>query len=98
MLWMIWSAGPGAPGIFGARGTLEAALPGEWAALFLTLAVIAVVGAAILVTTCLRHERVVVRRHAGRAAARPGVATPAGAGGRVGSAADPRRSWPPPVS
>ena len=87
---MIWSAGPGALGIHGAHGSLEAALPGEWAALFLTLAVIAVVGATILVTTCLRHERVVVRRHAGRAAARRGVATRAAAGARVGAAPDRR--------
>jgi hypothetical protein len=57
---------------------LEAALPGEWATLFLILAVIAVVGAAVLVATCVRHERIVLRRHAGRMARRMGHGLPAG--------------------
>jgi len=61
-------------GAASAGGALETALPGEWAALFVTLAVIAVVGAVILVATCLGHERVVVRRHAGRAARGGGTA------------------------
>jgi hypothetical protein len=73
---MIWTGDAAAVGN-SARGTLETALPGEWAALFVMLAVIAVVGAAILVATCLRHERVVVRRHAGRTARR-GAAAGAG--------------------
>jgi len=72
---MIWSAGDGVVRVAAAagpraRGTLEQALPGEWAALVLTLAAIALVGAAILVAACLGHERVVARRRARRSAAR----------------------------
>jgi hypothetical protein len=58
---MVWT------GAAGTRGSLESALPGEWAALFITLVVIAVVGAAVLVATFLRHERVLRRRYAVRA-------------------------------
>lgn len=53
-----------------ARRSLEQALPGEWAALVVTFAVIAVIGAAILLATCLGHERVVARRRARRAVGR----------------------------
>jgi hypothetical protein len=81
---MIWTGGVGAvvqgavaPGavvhgvlVHGAGGPLESALPGEWALLFLVLALIAVVGAGVLVATCVRHERVMLRRHAGRVARR----------------------------
>jgi hypothetical protein len=59
-------AGSGA----GATGELERALPSEWAALFVVLVALAVVGAGILAVTCVRHERVVARRHAGRMARR----------------------------
>jgi hypothetical protein len=71
---MIWNAGDGAVRVAAAaagpraRGTLEQALPGEWAALVLTLVAIALVGAAILVAACLGHERVVARRRARRSA------------------------------
>jgi hypothetical protein len=47
-------------------GGLESALPGEWAAFLLVLAVIGLVGAAILVAACLGHERTVLRRNARR--------------------------------
>lgn len=79
---MIWNAGDGVIRIADAAGTtvtraavagprearrsLEQALPGEWAALVVILAVIAVIGAAILLATCLGHERVVARRRAQR--------------------------------
>ncbi len=69
---MIWSAGDGVVRLAAAgpraRGTLEQAFPGEWAALVLTLVAIALVGAGILVATCLGHERVVTRRRARRSA------------------------------
>lgn len=81
---MIWNAGDGVvrladsagttvaravvAGPRGVRGTLEQALPGEWAALVVTFAVIAVVGVGILIATCLRHERAVARRRALRMA------------------------------
>ena len=66
-------AGSGAGGAaHSVRGTLEQSLPGEWAALVLTFVVIAVVGAAILVATCVWHERVVARRRARRLAVRGG--------------------------
>lgn len=50
----------------GARGGLESALPGEWAAFLLVLGGIAVIGVVILVAACLQHERVVSRRRARR--------------------------------
>jgi hypothetical protein len=66
MIWMTGGRGDfaGAGGGVGAaaRGSLESALPGEWAVFFVVLAVIALIGAAILVMTCLGHERAVVRR------------------------------------
>lgn len=52
-------------GVVRAAG-LESALPGEWAAFLLTIGVIALVGAGIIVATCLRHEQVVARRNARR--------------------------------
>ena len=58
-----------------AHGTLERALPGEWAALVLTLAAIALVGTGILVATCLGHERVVARRRARQSARRTSTGT-----------------------
>ncbi|MBS2964926.1 hypothetical protein KGA66_17855 [Actinocrinis puniceicyclus] len=77
---MIWSGGHAVEiaaadavtraGTRGARGGLERALPGEWAALVVTLVVIAAVGAAILVATCLAHERVIAKRRARRLARR----------------------------
>lgn len=63
MVWVVSAAAR----VDGARGGLESALPGEWAAFFVTLAVIALVGAAILVVACLGHERTVVRRRLRRA-------------------------------
>jgi len=72
----------------GARGSLESALPGEWAAFFVVLAALMVVGMAILVATCLGHERVVARRRAARARSRAmagsGTGAQTGAGTRVG--------------
>ncbi len=75
-------AGGGLVDATSAKGPLVAALPGEWAALFVTLAVIAAVGAAILVATCLRHERVVRRRYV-RRRSRAGRESVAGVVGRV---------------
>ena len=64
-------------GAHGVRGTLEQALPGEWVALVLTLVAIAVVGAAILVATCLGHGRTVARRRARQLARRGSTRTAA---------------------
>jgi hypothetical protein len=58
----------------GRQGSLESALPGEWAALFISLAVFTVVGAATLVVTCLGHERMARRRARARNRARADVA------------------------
>ncbi len=66
----------------GSRGSLEAALSGEWAAFLLVLVGIALVGLVILVITCLGHERAVARR---RRAKRGKVAS--GVGARVGAGA-----------
>jgi hypothetical protein len=43
-------------------GSREAALPGQWALLVLIVALIAVLGAMILINTYARHERAVARR------------------------------------
>ena len=73
---MILSVGDGAVRLATAaagsrtHGTLEQALPGEWAALLLTLVVIAVVGGAVLVATRVEHGRVVTQRRARRSARR----------------------------
>ena len=48
--------------INGTRGHLEAALPGEWAALVLAVGLLGVVGGLILVAACVHHERLAARR------------------------------------
>lgn len=70
--------------------SLEAALPGEWAAFFLVLGALALIGAVILVITCLRHERVVLRRHARRVSylARGAQGVTGDGGGGVGKGGD----------
>jgi hypothetical protein len=55
---------------------LEAALPGEWAALIVAIVLFAVLGTGILAFTCLRHERFTARRGAER---RRGAPTRTGA-------------------
>ena len=67
---MTWMGGGGGGDGGGTRGGLESALPGEWAAFLLVIAVIVVIGAAILVAVCLGHERVMVRRNARQMARR----------------------------
>ena len=47
-------------------GGLESALPGEWAAFVLVIGAIGLIGAVIIVATCLGHERAVVRRNSRR--------------------------------
>jgi hypothetical protein len=72
--------------ITGAGGHLEAALPGEWAALVLAVGLLGVVGGLILAAVCVHHERLAARRarlraraHArGRALARGVWAAPRG--------------------
>jgi hypothetical protein len=48
--------------INGTRGHLEAALPGEWAALVLAVGLLGVVGGLVLVAACVHHERLTARR------------------------------------
>lgn len=48
--------------ITGAGGHLEAALPGEWAALVLAVGLLGVVGGLVLVAVGVHHERMAARR------------------------------------
>jgi hypothetical protein len=48
--------------ITGAGGHLEAALPGEWAALVLAVGLLGVVGGLVLLAAGVHHERLAARR------------------------------------
>jgi hypothetical protein len=48
--------------ITGAGGHLEAALPGEWAALVLAVGLLGVVGGLVLLAAGVHHERLATRR------------------------------------
>lgn len=99
MIWMVWTndtlgalglmggaAGHGAGAGAGGHGwgTREAALPGEWRAFLVVLVAMAVVGAVVLATTYLWHERVVRRRRAGRVRAEVRARTVGYGGGHGG--------------
>jgi hypothetical protein len=48
--------------VAGSGGRLEAALPGEWAALVLAVGLLGVFGGLILVAACVHHGRLTARR------------------------------------
>ena len=51
----------------------ESALPGEWAALVMTVMVAGLVGGAVLMVACVLHERGLARRRGGRGAVGKGA-------------------------
>ncbi|HEV3173131.1 MAG TPA: hypothetical protein VGZ32_22480 [Actinocrinis sp.] len=67
--------------ITGAGGHLEAALPGEWAALVLAVGLLGVFGGLILVAASVHHSRLAARRARLRARARARGAWAAPRGG-----------------